>query len=184
MITIAASLATPVYRNENKTSTPHKLFLYSYSLSPLLLILATFMQRGIIKIVWASWLTPCEDAFCHPATLASDVTRPNVRMKSGYYSDPGLSQGCVPHVLGRPEPSNQALPQTLGNCAEKNQIAWAEGSPCMEGLIYPCKWQQGRPLGTTAGYCSNFYLSFNLPTTAPKDQSFRYGFIKNKVMAV
>lgn len=119
MITIAASLASPVYRNENKTSTPHKLFLYSYSLSPLLLILATFMQRGIIKIVWASWLTPCEDAFCHPAILASDVTRPNVRMKSGYYSDPGLSQGCVPHVLGRPEPSNQALPQTLGNCAEK-----------------------------------------------------------------
>ena len=114
---------------QNKISALHKLFLYSYFISfPLLLMLATFIPRGIIKTVGmladvVISLVSCEEPsrmlFIVPTMNTTEVTRPNIKGEDKSPLHP--SQWYVPHFLGRPGPNDKALHKKLGNCVGKSR---------------------------------------------------------------
>lgn len=133
-----------------------QLFLYSYFLFPLLVMWATFIQRGIIEteqdITSILWRT-IKDDFCHSNHWfnITEVTIPP-------------SPWHVPHSLGTKGPS--FCTRSLGIVLVKADCDLAQGSTYMEGSTYPCRWQQDR----TSRYCSCF--TFHL-TSLPMLQKNR-----------
>lgn len=132
---------------QSKISAPHQLFLYSF---PLLLMLATFTQRGIIKTVVISSVS-CEEplrmTFVIP-TIGLTLTSPALPWEAGSRG-PKL---CIRNLGIVLEKADCDLPQGSTYTGRlSTRMATRQDTEHIEALLLPLPFLQP-------------------PTTAPKDE--------------